>query len=110
VLGAGMVGNAIALDLAKEHAVTCFDLNATNLEEIKKTDPAVQVVPLIFPYSSEYKNILSPLILLSRLFPVFMGFKPWEAVINAEKNVVDISFFPEDAFNWINWPKQRMLL
>ena len=26
-----------------------------------------------------------------------MGYKALEAVINAEKNVVDISFFPEDA-------------
>ena len=32
VLGAGMVGQAIALDLAKEYGVTSFDFNATNLE------------------------------------------------------------------------------
>ena len=28
VLGAGMVGSAIALDLAKDHTVTSFDLEA----------------------------------------------------------------------------------
>ena len=33
---AGMVGRAIALDLANEHSVTSFDLNAANLEELKK--------------------------------------------------------------------------
>ena len=96
VLGAGMVGNAIALDLAKEHAVTCFDLNATNLEEIKKTDPAVQVVPADLSLFEEYKNILSPFDIIVTAVPGFMGFKTLEAVINAEKNVVDISFFPED--------------
>ena len=32
VLGAGMVGSAIALDLAKDFDVTSFDLNEYNLE------------------------------------------------------------------------------
>ncbi len=97
VLGAGMVGHAIALDLAKEYAVTCFDLNATNLEEIKKTDAAVQVVAADLSVFDEYKNLLSPFDIVVTAVPGFMGYKTLEAVINAEKNVVDISFFPEDA-------------
>ena len=36
VLGTGMVGGAIALDLVKDHAVTCFDLNKESLDEIKQ--------------------------------------------------------------------------
>ena len=42
VLGAGMVGRAIALDLAPSFSVTSFDLEASNLEELKKANPAVQ--------------------------------------------------------------------
>jgi saccharopine dehydrogenase-like NADP-dependent oxidoreductase len=30
--------------------------------------------------------------------PGFMGFQTLKAVIEAKKNVVDISFFPEDPF------------
>ncbi len=35
VLGAGMVGRAIAQDLSKKHAVTSFDISQDNLELLK---------------------------------------------------------------------------
>lgn len=44
-----------------------------------------------------YKNWLSPFDLVVTAVPGFMGYKTLEAVINAGKNVVDISFFPEEA-------------
>jgi saccharopine dehydrogenase-like NADP-dependent oxidoreductase len=83
--------------LAREHSVTCFDLNATNLEEVKKTDAAIQVVAADLSVFDEYKNIFSSFDIVVTAVPGFMGYKTLEAVINAEKNVVDISFFPEDA-------------
>jgi len=92
-----MVGRAIAIDLAKEYAVTCFDLNANNLEEIKKEDAAIQVVPVDLSVFSEYKNFLAPFDIVVTAVPGFMGYKTLEAVIAAGKNVVDISFFSEDA-------------
>ena len=33
VLGAGMVGRAIALDLANDYLITSFDLSESNLDE-----------------------------------------------------------------------------
>lgn len=36
VLGAGMVGRAIALDLANDYTVTSFDVSAANLEVLIK--------------------------------------------------------------------------
>ncbi|NOT50355.1 MAG: NAD(P)-binding domain-containing protein [Chitinophagaceae bacterium] len=97
VLGAGMVGQAIALDLAKDFSVTAFDLNARNLEELKKRNTAVQTVLADLSVFAEYPNWLSPFDIVVTAVPGFMGYKTLEAVINAGKNVVDISFFPEDA-------------
>src|SRR5690242_14483279 len=97
ILGAGMVGQAIALDLTKEHTVTSFDLNASSLEELKKRNEAIKTVPADLSLFTEYSNWLSPFDIVVTAVPGFMGYKTLEAVINAGKNVVDISFFPEDA-------------
>lgn len=97
VLGAGMVGRAIALDLANDFTVTSFDLNAVNLDELKNRNAAIQTVAANLAQFDEYTNWLTPFDLVVTAVPGFMGYKTLEAVINAGKNVVDISFFPEDA-------------
>jgi saccharopine dehydrogenase-like NADP-dependent oxidoreductase len=97
VLGAGMVGRAIALDLAKDYSVSSFDLNADNLHEIKNRNQSVKTVAADLSQFTEYQNWFSPFDIVVTAVPGFMGYKTLEAVINAGKNVVDISFFPEDA-------------
>ena len=97
VLGAGMVGRAIALDLANNFEVTSFDLNAANLGEIKNRNSAVQTVAADLSQFSEYHSWFSTFDLIVTAVPGFMGYKTLEAVITAGKHVVDISFFPEDA-------------
>ena len=42
VLGAGMVGSAIAMDLASRHHVTAFDVSDTNLELLNKRNPRIE--------------------------------------------------------------------
>jgi len=96
VLGAGMVGRAIALDLAKDYSVTSFDLSATNLEELKQRNSAIKTITADLSLFNEYKNWLQSFDLVVTAVPGFMGYKTLEAVINSEKNVVDISFFPEN--------------
>ncbi len=107
VLGAGMVGRAIALDLAKDYTVTSFDLNSTNLDELKKRNGSVQTVPADLSQFEEYKNWLSTFDIVVTAVPGFMGYKTLEAVINAGKNVVDISFFPEDALQLDTLAKEK---
>lgn len=97
VLGAGMVGSAIALDLANDHTVTSFDLNAANLAELKERNDEIQTVAADLSQFEEYANWLSPFDVIVTAVPGFMGYKTLEAVIKTGKNVVDISFFPEDA-------------
>src|SRR5687768_2107614 len=97
VLGAGMVGRAIALDLANDHNVTAFDLSKENMDELHSRNAAVTTVSADLSAYSEYPNWLSPFDIVVTAVPGFMGFKTLKAVINCGKDVVDISFFPEDA-------------
>jgi lysine 6-dehydrogenase len=107
VLGAGMVGRAIALDLAKEYAVTSFDLNAINLDELKSRNYSIHTVAANLSQFDEYKNWLTPFDVVVTAVPGFMGYKTLEAVINAGKNVVDISFFPEDVLQLDQLAKEK---
>jgi lysine 6-dehydrogenase len=107
VLGAGMIGRAIALDLANDHDVTCFDLSKNNLEELNNRSSAVKTAAADFLQYDEYENWLNAFDIVVTAVPGYMGFKTLEAVINAGKNVVDISFFPEDALQLDKLAKQK---
>lgn len=97
VLGAGMIGRAIAADLAKDYAVTIFDLDAGNLEQVKNANPDIQTVGADLSLYAEYENLFSTFDILVTAVPGFMGYRTLEAAINTGRNVVDISFFPEDS-------------
>src|SRR6185369_15623854 len=107
VLGAGMVGRAIALDLVKEHSVTAFDLSKENLEELQNRSPAVKTAAADLSDYKLYKEFLSPFDIVVTAVPGFMGYKTLEAAINAGKNVVDISFFSEDALQLDKLAKEK---
>jgi len=107
VLGAGMVGRAIALDLAKDYSVTSFDLSKENLLALQQRNNSVQTVTADLSRFGEYKNWLSPFDIVVTAVPGFMGYKTLEAVIQAGKNVVDISFFPEDALQLDKLAKEK---
>ena len=92
-----MVGKAIALDLAKDHDVTCFDLNKENLEEVQQRNPDIKIAANDLTDYRQYKDFLATFDLIITAVPGFMGYNTLEAVIEAGKNVVDISFSPEDA-------------
>jgi lysine 6-dehydrogenase len=97
VLGAGMVGRAIALDLAKEHAVTAFDLSNNHLQLLHQRNPAIKIAAADLQDYACYTDFLDPFDIVVTAVPGFMGYKTLKAVIETGKNVVDISFFPEDA-------------
>ena len=97
VLGTGMVGRAIALDLAKQYSVTAFDRDSTLLEALKELNPAIETVGTDLLRYEEYENFLASFDIVVTAVPGFMGYNTLKGVIEAGKNVVDISFFPEDA-------------
>jgi saccharopine dehydrogenase-like NADP-dependent oxidoreductase len=94
VLGAGLVGKAMALDLATKHNVTAVDHHAETLAQLE----ALGIRTLCFDLSDRQRLVteLKPFDLVIGAVPGFMGFQTAKAVIAAGKNMVDISFFSED--------------
>ncbi|CAN5211058.1 saccharopine dehydrogenase family protein [soil metagenome] len=97
VLGAGMVGSAIAIDLCKNFEVTSVDRSSESLDQVKRKEPSIKILQYDLSNYNGYKDLLTEFDLVVTAVPGFMGYKTLEAVINAGKDVVDISFFPEDA-------------
>lgn len=96
VLGAGMVGSAIAIDLSARHQVTSLDQNTVQLKNLHARNPAIHIQPADLR-RADLSAVLAPYDLVITAVPGFMGYQLLKQVIEAGKNVVDISFFPEDA-------------
>ena len=97
ILGCGLIGKAIAIDLCKDYEVTAIDLDANRLNEVKKGHP-VKTVQTDFSLSENVQSAINDFDLVICAVPGFMGFETLKSVIEAGKNVVDISFFAEDPF------------
>lgn len=95
VLGAGMVGSAIARDLAADHQVLSADVDNAALERLSRLGIKTRSADL-----SERDSLLSVIHqadIVVNAVPGFMGYSTLEHVIRAGRNVVDIAFFPEDS-------------
>ena len=96
VLGAGLVGKAMAIDLAKKHQVSSADLSDHALSAV--SEHGISTIKADLSDTAQLKKLIEPFDLVVGAVPGFMGYRTAEAVISAGKNMVDISFFPEDAF------------
>jgi lysine 6-dehydrogenase len=96
VLGAGLVGRTITLELSKDYQVTAIDTNPVRLKELK--DRKIKTLKADLSSDSGIKKVIGNYDLVICALPGFMGFKALKSIIKAGKNVVDISFFPEDPF------------
>jgi len=99
VLGAGMVGTAIAIDMTKSAHVTISDLNQKVLEKAKKKCEALELLELDVTRTEELFIALQPFDLVICAVPGFLGFQTLKSIIKAKKNVIDISFFPENSLD-----------
>lgn len=93
-----MVGSAMAIDLSKKFDVTSFDINENNFESLRKHSSINCIKTDLSVYNS-YSELLSGFDLVVSAVPGFMGFQTLKAVIEAGKDVVDISFFPENTLD-----------
>ncbi len=96
VLGAGLVGKAIALDLAPAFEVTSVDINDESLQALQAQGVKTQKADL--SDQALLAELIKPFDLVVGAVPGFMGYQTVKTVIEAGKNMVDISFFPEDPF------------
>ncbi|HKK41206.1 MAG TPA: saccharopine dehydrogenase NADP-binding domain-containing protein, partial [Bacteroidales bacterium] len=97
VLGAGMVGSCIAIDMAKNHKVTLTDINRETLEKTQKKHNALNIRLLDVTDKGTLREIISDYDLVINAVPGFLGHETLRTVIEEGHNVVDIAFAPEDA-------------
>lgn len=97
ILGAGMVGRAMAIDLAAKFSVVSFDVSEKSLQLLSQKNNSIQTIKTDLSDYSNYNSLLRDFDFVISAVPGFMGYKTLEAVIKAKKNIADISFFPENA-------------
>ena len=95
VLGAGIVGSAIAIDLSKNFDVTSVDINKEALDHLSRKHN-IKTTQFDISQSEKLKEIIKDADLVVCAVPGFMGYKTLEAIIETGKDTVDISFMPEN--------------
>jgi len=103
VLGAGMVGSAIAIDLSQTYDVVVADLNAERLQKIK----GVTTIVLDVTVPDMLERAIANFDLVVCAVPGFLGFNTLRRIIECKKNVVDISFCPENTLELSELAKQH---
>lgn len=107
VLGAGMVGSAMAIDLSAMHEVTLTDLSDGVLQKVLEKAPNLKTQQLDVTQVKELQATLQAFDLVVSAVPGFLGYQTLKNIIDARKNVVDISFFPENALDLAELAKQN---
>ncbi len=92
-----MVGRAIAIDLCAKHTVLAVDLDESSLDYLAKKFEIKTLVKNLSEKDS-IENLVAPFDLVISAVPGFMGFETLRRAIECRKNVVDISFMPQDYF------------
>ncbi|MGC4099877.1 saccharopine dehydrogenase family protein [Ferruginibacter sp.] len=87
--------------------VTSFDISDASLHLLQQKNNAVKTVKTDLADHNSYNVLLKDFDWVISAVPGFMGYKTLEAIINAGKNVVDISFFPENALELDALAKQK---
>lgn len=107
VLGAGLVGSAMIRDLAQDgrFSVHAVDASQAALDRVAATHTvaphgsgALTTERLDLSKAGHVEDAIRHADLVVCGVPGHMGFRTLETIIGAGKDVVDISFFPEDAF------------
>lgn len=107
VLGAGMVGSAIAIDLTKNHQITLIDIHQKTLKKVQQKCKQLTIKQLDVSQEKILQDAIQDFDLVICAVPGFLGFNTLKTIINAEKNVIDISFFSENSLELNELAKQK---
>jgi len=99
VLGCGAVGRHMAIDLCKDPdcEVISVDINREGLEHLAREHPIQIRVEDLSTEKGVTRAVEDADIVIGSV-PDSIGYTMLERVIRAGKNIVDISYFPEDPF------------
>ena len=99
VLGGGMVGSAMAIDMVKNHDVLLTDICGQVLDSTKEKCSELDIMVLDVTNEQLLMKTITSFDLVISAVPGFLGYRTLENIIKAEVNVVDISFFPENSLD-----------
>jgi saccharopine dehydrogenase-like NADP-dependent oxidoreductase len=95
VLGAGMVGRAMARELSKNHQVTAIDVDPESLDQLDDF-PGLRRSLLDVTDPEALSGAITDSDIVVSAVPGFLGLQTMTEVIRRKKDLVDISFMPED--------------
>jgi len=100
ILGSGLVGSPMALDLARDfkNEVSVADINKKSLKQLNEREQSIKTIPKNFADPEVVKQLVKDFDMVINAVPGFLGFQTLKAIIEEKKDVVDIAFFPEDPF------------
>ena len=99
ILGAGLVGFPIALDLSKDTQfdVTLCDIRKDRLDSIHEKY-GIKTIQADLSEAATIRQLINKADFVVSAVPGFLGFQTLKVIIEEGKNVADIAFFPEDLF------------
>lgn len=97
VLGAGLVGGAIAVDLHRDFNVTSVDLDPETLGKLNR-EHGIKTVAADLSDPRKLIAAVKDADIVVGALPGSMGYRMIETLVPEKKDIVDISFFPEDPF------------
>ncbi|MEW6336759.1 MAG: saccharopine dehydrogenase family protein [Acidobacteriota bacterium] len=106
VLGAGRVGGAMVRDLAGEFDVAVADLSEASLAALADVT-GVRRVRADLADPTEVRRVVADADIVVGAVPGDMGYATVRAVLEAGRDIVDISFFPEDCFGLDGLARER---
>jgi lysine 6-dehydrogenase len=95
ILGAGMIGRTMAIELSKKYKVKSFDFDPECLEFLSGRNN-IETAILDVTDSGSMADAIRDADLVISAVPGFLGLETMIKVINQKKNLVDISFMAED--------------
>ena len=84
VLGGGMVGSAMAIDLAKKHKVLLTDINQDVLASVKQKCSELDTMVLDVSDVKLLQHTITNFDLVVSAVPGFLGYQTLENIIKAE--------------------------
>lgn len=99
ILGAGLVGKPMALDLVKDSSydVAVADINEIRLNNLD--DDRLGKIRADLSDEKELSNLVKGYDIILNAVPGSIGFQTLETCIISGKDVIDIAFYPEDPFD-----------
>jgi lysine 6-dehydrogenase len=100
ILGAGLVGAPMSIDLNKEETfnVTVADFSQKALNSINAKCPDLSIIQIDLSNPEDVTSLVKGYDFVLNAVPGFMGFETAKAIIKAGKNCVCIAFYEEDPF------------